>query len=51
MPFNDRSQLDPSQVNDRRGRGMGKTVAIGGGGLGYDNHDRSHAAGRESWRP
>jgi len=34
MPFNDRSQLDTSQVEDRRGRGMGKTIAVGGGGLG-----------------
>src|SRR5512141_207736 len=34
MPFNDRSRLDPSQVEDRRGRGMGTTVAAGGGGLG-----------------
>jgi len=34
MPFNDQSRLDPSQVQDRRGRGVGTTVAIGGGGLG-----------------
>ena len=34
MPFNDRSRLDTSQVEDRRGRGMGTKVAIGGGGLG-----------------
>lgn len=34
MPFNNRSRLDPSQVEDRRGRGMGTTMAIGGGGLG-----------------
>ena len=34
MPFNDRSRLDPSQVEDRRGRGVGCKVAIGGGGLG-----------------
>lgn len=34
MPFNDRSRLDPSQVEDRRGRGAGRAVAIGGGGLG-----------------
>jgi predicted metalloprotease len=34
MPFNNRSRLDPSQVQDRRGRGAGTTVALGGGGLG-----------------
>lgn len=34
MPFNDQSQLDPSQVEDRRGSGMGTKVAVGGGGLG-----------------
>ncbi len=34
MPFNNRSRLDPSQVQDRRGRGVGSTVALGGGGLG-----------------
>jgi len=34
MPFNDRSRLDTSQVEDRRGRGMGTKVAVGGGGLG-----------------
>lgn len=34
MPFNNRSRLDPSQVNDRRGQGMGRTVAVGGGGIG-----------------
>jgi predicted metalloprotease len=34
MPFNERSRLDPSQVEDRRGRGLGQTVAVGGGGLG-----------------
>src|SRR3954452_13861462 len=34
MPFNNQSQLDPSQVEDRRGRGAGTTMAIGGGGLG-----------------
>ena len=31
MPFNENKRLDPSQVQDRRGRGAGKTVAIGGG--------------------
>jgi predicted metalloprotease len=34
MSFNERSPLDPSQVEDRRGRGGGAAVAIGGGGLG-----------------
>jgi predicted metalloprotease len=34
MAFNDGSQLDPSQVDDRRGRGPGGTVALGGGALG-----------------
>ncbi len=34
MPFNERSRLDTSQVEDRRGRGVGTTVAVGGGGLG-----------------
>lgn len=34
MSFNNRSRLDPSQVSDRRGRGVGRTVAVGGGGLG-----------------
>ena len=33
MPFDDRAQLDPSQVEDRRGRGVGP-LAIGGGGIG-----------------
>ena len=31
MPFNDKSRLDPSQVQDRRGRGA--AVAVGGGAL------------------
>jgi len=35
MPFNNNSRLDPSQVQDRRGgRSVGRTVAVGGGGLG-----------------
>jgi predicted metalloprotease len=36
MTFRDRASIDPSQVEDRRGRRMGRTgqVAIGGGGLG-----------------
>lgn len=34
MPFNERSQLDTTQVQDRRGRRVGRSVAIGGGGLG-----------------
>ena len=35
MSFNKRSRLDPSQVEDRRGRpGAGTVVAVGGGGLG-----------------
>jgi len=34
MPFNEKKRLDPSQVQDRRGRSAGKTIAIGGGGLG-----------------
>ncbi|MFN8446939.1 MAG: neutral zinc metallopeptidase [Caldilineaceae bacterium] len=34
MSFNDRSRLDPSQVEDRRGRRTGTAVALGGGGLG-----------------
>jgi len=33
MPFNDKSRLDPSQVEDRRGRGAGTAIAVGGGGL------------------
>ena len=32
MPFNEKSRLDTSQVEDRRGRGA--VVAVGGGGLG-----------------
>jgi predicted metalloprotease len=34
MSFNDRSRLDPSQVEDRRGRGTGTAIAVGGGGIG-----------------
>ena len=34
MPFNERSRLDTSQVEDRRGRGRGTAMAVGGGGLG-----------------
>lgn len=33
MPFNDQTRLDPSQVEDRRGR-KGGAIALGGGGLG-----------------
>ena len=33
MPFNNRSRLDSSQVEDRRGRGTGRVIAVGGGGL------------------
>jgi len=34
MPFNEEKRLDPSQVQDRRGRRTGQTIAIGGGGIG-----------------
>jgi uncharacterized protein len=34
MPFNNNSRLDTSQVDDRRGRGVGTRVAGVGGGLG-----------------
>ena len=34
MPFNENKRLDPSQVQDRRGRSTGQTIALGGGGLG-----------------
>lgn len=34
MPFNEKTQLDPSQVQDRRGRSTGRTIAVGGGGIG-----------------
>ena len=33
MPFNEKSRLDPSQVQDRRGMGTGTKLAVGGGGL------------------
>ncbi len=32
--FNENKRLDPSQVQDSRGRSTGRTVALGGGGLG-----------------
>ncbi len=34
MPFNSQKRLDPSQVEDRRGRGGGTAIALGGGGIG-----------------
>lgn len=34
MPFNEKKRLDPSQVQDRRGSSVGRTIAIGGGGIG-----------------
>lgn len=34
MPFNNNSRLDPSQVQDRRGSSRGRTIAVGGGGIG-----------------
>ena len=35
MPeYNERVRLDPTQVQDRRGRGAGMPIAIGGGGIG-----------------
>jgi len=34
MAFNNRSRLDPSQVEDRRGRRAGTAMAVGGGGVG-----------------
>ena len=34
MSFDPNQRLDPSQVEDRRGRRMGTPVAIGGGGIG-----------------
>ncbi|HET9909197.1 MAG TPA: neutral zinc metallopeptidase [Anaerolineales bacterium] len=33
MSFNNKSRLDPTQVEDRRGRGSGRAIALGGGGL------------------
>ena len=41
-------RLDPSQVSDRRGRRVGTTVAVGGGGTGPFNLDRVIAAGCKS---
>ena len=34
MSFNEKSRLDPSQVEDRRGRRLGTGAVVGGGGLG-----------------
>lgn len=34
MPFRESKRLDPSQVQDRRGRRTGRRIAVGGGGLG-----------------
>ena len=34
MPFNEKKQLDTSQVQDHRGRSTTRNVAVGGGGLG-----------------
>ena len=34
MSFDPGSGLDPSQIQDRRGGVSGRTVALGGGGLG-----------------
>lgn len=34
MSFNDQKRLDPSQVQDRRRRSTGRTVLVGGSGLG-----------------
>jgi predicted metalloprotease len=33
MSFNNKSRLDPNQVEDRRGRRVGRTLAVGGSGL------------------
>ena len=33
MSFNNKSRLDPNQVEDRRGQRVGRTLAVGGGGL------------------
>ena len=47
MPFNDRSRLDTSQVEDRRGRRpTGNTLAVGGGGLGIEYMAASRALER-----
>jgi predicted metalloprotease len=35
MTFDDKKRLDPSQVQDRRGRRTGRAIAVGGGGLGF----------------
>jgi uncharacterized protein len=34
MPFNDKTRLDPTQIQDRRGSSVGRTIAVGGGGIG-----------------
>lgn len=34
MPFEEKKRLDPSQVQDRRGRSVGRSIAVGGGGIG-----------------
>lgn len=34
MTFNQDKRLDPTQVQDRRGQSMGRSVLVGGGGLG-----------------
>src|SRR4029450_4461078 len=32
--FRKRARLDPTQIEDRRGRSLGRGVAVGGGGIG-----------------